>query len=165
MHVRALADSGDNEAQACSRCLGSTNGGIGDGSSCESQFGQELFLFNNFFSCLDEPGVYIDAGAHLPIHLSTTWAFDKCLGWKGLAVEADNAYAAQFGAAQRTCEVVGAALAEFEGTLQLGAEGASSSTKDGRRNGGGQTVRTTTLTRVLHDLKWITKDDTKPPPS
>ena len=161
MYARVMADAGDNDAATCSLCLGSSNGGVGQVSYCDSQFGQDLFLFNNFFSCLDEPGVYIDAGAHLPRHLSTTFAFDKCLNWKGLAVEADNAYAAQFGA-QRTCEVVGAALAEFEGTLELGQEGASSSTKDGRRTGSGQTVRATTLTRVLHDLKWINKEATPP---
>jgi len=145
-------------AATCSRCLGSTGGGVGDESQCESQFGQDLFLFNNFFQCLDEPGVYIDAGAHLPQHLSTTWSLDLCLGYRGLCVEADNSYGAQFRDAGRSCDVVGSALAEFEGTLSLSADGASGSTKEGA----GQAVKATTLATVLRELKWI---EAGPPPS
>jgi hypothetical protein len=151
------SNAGDNHAAGCARCLGSGNGGVGEETACESQFAQDLFLYNNFFRCLDGPGVYIDAGAHLPQHLSTTWALDICLGWTtGLCVEADNGYAAQFRDALRTCKVVGSALAEFEGVLELGHEGASSSVKEERTvTSSAQKVKATTLASVLQEAGWV----------
>lgn len=147
------SNAGDNHAAGCVRCLGA-EGNVGQEVSCESQFGQELFLYNNFFRCLEGPGSYIDAGAHLPQHLSTSWALDICLGWtSGICVEANNGYAAQFRDALRTCTVVGSALAEFDGVLSLGAAGASSSVKFDAD--AGETVKATTLANVLRDAKWV----------
>ena len=151
------SNAGDNHAAGCARCLGAAAGGVGDENACESQFAQELFLYNNFFRCMEGPGVYIDAGAHLPQHLSTTWALDICMGWtSGICVEADNGYAAQFRDALRTCRVVGSALAEFEGVLSLGHEGASSSVKEGMQGGSSKEhVKATTLATVLKEAQWV----------
>jgi len=149
------SNAGDNHAAGCVRCLGARD--VADEAACESQFAQDLFLYNNFFRCMDGPGVYIDAGAHLPQHLSTTFTFDVCMGWTaGICVEADNGYASQFRDALRTCKVVGSALAEFEGVLSLGHEGASSSVKDGDSKGGSKEhVKATTLATVLKEAEWI----------
>ncbi len=51
-----------------------------------SQAYQEWYLYHNFFYGKTK-GIYLDIGAHKPLHLSNTAFFDKCLGWNGLCVE------------------------------------------------------------------------------
>ena len=51
-----------------------------------SQAFQDTYLWRNFFFGKLN-GVYLDIGAHKPLHLSNTAFFDKCLGWSGICVE------------------------------------------------------------------------------
>jgi len=85
---------------------------LAEGSTQETflgQYNQDVFFFNNFARCLDGPGVYLDLGAYQPIRWSNTWLLDRCLGWKGVCVEADPAQAEPF-RHQRGCTVVAKAV-------------------------------------------------------
>eukprot|EP01013_Petalomonas_cantuscygni_P037739 TRINITY_DN68624_c0_g1_i1.p1 TRINITY_DN68624_c0_g1~~TRINITY_DN68624_c0_g1_i1.p1 ORF type:complete len:422 (+),score=75.74 TRINITY_DN68624_c0_g1_i1:161-1426(+) len=83
-----------------------------------SQWCQDWFLWVNFFIHKKEPGFYVDIGANAPKHLSNTWFFDQCLGWKGICVEPTpgNAHAIQ---QQRTCEVFNGCVYSREAKLKL----------------------------------------------
>ena len=48
-----------------------------------SQAYQEWYLYHNFFYGKTN-GIYLDIGAHKPLHLSNSAFFDVCLGWKGI---------------------------------------------------------------------------------
>jgi hypothetical protein len=53
--LREMGMKGDDTAARCDLCLK-------DGSpshTCESQYGQDLFLWTNFFRCMDKPGSYL----------------------------------------------------------------------------------------------------------
>ena len=50
-----------------------------------SQYGQDKFLFENFFKEKSN-GFYLDIGAHDGITLSNTYLFEK-LGWDGVCIE------------------------------------------------------------------------------
>lgn len=54
-----------------------------------SQFGQDAHVFYNFMLSRGPhyQGFYVDVAAAYPKHLSNTYFFDKCLGWKGLCIE------------------------------------------------------------------------------
>lgn len=83
-----------------------------------SQYNQDAFFFNNFVRCLDGPGVYLDLGAYQPIRWSNTWVLDRCLGWKGLCVEADPVQAEPF-LHQRGCTVIAKAVSIQSGKGSL----------------------------------------------
>ena len=70
-----------------------------------SQFGQDAFLFYNYFRCLDGPGTYLDIGAFHPRTISNTWFLDKCLGWRGICAEGNAEQAAVF-RTTRSCHVI-----------------------------------------------------------
>ena len=50
-----------------------------------SQYGQDKYLYENFFKNIK--GVFVDIGADDGILLSNTYFFEKTLGWTGLCVE------------------------------------------------------------------------------
>lgn len=83
-----------------------------------SQYKQDTFFFNNFARCMEGPGLYLDLGAYQPVRWSNTWLLDKCLGWRGLCVEADPEQAAPF-RASRGCTVVPKAVALTAGKGSL----------------------------------------------
>jgi len=71
----------------CEQCL--------HGKGCGSQFGQDMFLFHNFFKhwpIQGKRGFYVDSGANHYKSLSNTLFYDKCLGWQGLCVEPNTEY-------------------------------------------------------------------------
>ena len=73
-----------------------------------SQFGQDLFVWRNFFAAhaaAGRRGFYVESGANKPKALSNTWFFDRCLGWAGLCVEPNPMYHAAL-RRERTCTVV-----------------------------------------------------------
>ncbi|KAL1503801.1 hypothetical protein AB1Y20_012269 [Prymnesium parvum] len=86
-------------------------------SPSPAQHSQDVFAWRNLFlplSLRGERGVYVDAGASEPFHGSTTWFYDKCLGWRGLCVEPSPKYAAAL-RRERSCEVVPACLSSADG--------------------------------------------------
>ena len=143
----AAGAGGPDWASQCCLCLPCT--GPSSANTCNSQFGQDLFLFNNFFRCLPEAGFYIDVGAHHPKQLSSTYTLDICLGWGGgVCIEASEEHSALI-VGSRSCRVVHAAAASKDGgELYLGSAGARSET---RSNGGGERVRAATLATLLRE--------------
>lgn len=51
-------------------------------------------------------GVFVDIGAFHPIHLSNTFFFERCLGWRGVCAEPNPNWAPYFGAYRQGCELV-----------------------------------------------------------
>lgn len=57
-----------------------------------SQMGQDFYLYTQHFSRLGRRGVYLDVATNDPIGMSNTYFMERCLGWKGLCVEAHPQY-------------------------------------------------------------------------
>lgn len=62
-----------------------------DEANAIGEFGQDWFLYANFFQTQEadqkEKRTYVDVGASLPFEWSNSVLFDRCLGWKGLCIE------------------------------------------------------------------------------
>lgn len=90
-----------------------------------SQFGQDMFLFNNFFkemTCKGIKGVYIDSGTNDPEVLSNTFFFDKCLGWRGICVEPSDEYHESI-LAKRSCDLFAGCINSQSGQAKFSGEG------------------------------------------
>lgn len=87
--------------------------------STASQWQQDWFVYQNFFHGTDldsereapqmrpsRTGIFVDIGAFHPIHLSNTFFFDRCLGWKGLCAEPNPSWEPYFRAYRPNCKVV-----------------------------------------------------------
>lgn len=65
---------------------------------CGAQFSQDIFLARNFFLQdlmtihNNKQRLYIEAGANHYRTLSSTYFYDKCLGWDGLCIEPQKQY-------------------------------------------------------------------------
>lgn len=70
-----------------------------------SQEGQDWLLYATMFRNMPRQGIYIDLAAHHPKSISNTFFLDKCLGWRGLCIEADPGLV-QLLRQQRSCKVV-----------------------------------------------------------
>jgi len=60
-----------------------------------AQFSQDIFIARNLFMkdiMKGKKGFYIEAGANHYRDISSTWFYDKCLGWDGLCVEPQARY-------------------------------------------------------------------------
>lgn len=68
-----------------------------------SQYGQDTFLIELFREF--EPGVYVDLSAAWPFKRSNTVRLEKCLGWRGVCIDADVFKIKQLCAA-RSCQVI-----------------------------------------------------------
>jgi len=81
-----------------------------------SQWQQDWFVYKNFFqgsdldvgssAAGDRQGVFVDVGAFHPIHLSNTYFFERCLGWRGLCVEPNPSMHKYFEVHRPSCELV-----------------------------------------------------------
>jgi FkbM family methyltransferase len=88
--------------------------------SFTSQYGQDAILYYNFFAgwlADGRRGSYVDLGANQPRTLSNTWFMDRCLGWKGVCIEADPVLAEVLRTSDRTCTVVSMYASGQRGTL------------------------------------------------
>ncbi|CAE8645563.1 unnamed protein product [Polarella glacialis] len=90
--------------------------GAGPSLSPASQWQQDWFVYKNFFqgtgrdvqvssSGDNRQGVFVDVGAFHPIHLSNTYFFERCLGWRGVCVEPNPGLSAYFGAYRPACRL------------------------------------------------------------
>jgi len=52
-----------------------------------SQYGQDKFIYENFFKTCARPGFFVDIGAYDGITCSNTLMFERHLGWKGICIE------------------------------------------------------------------------------
>jgi len=122
----AGADAVECAAFLAAGNTGARGGAPGTFTTFTSQFGQDAYIYRNFFAGRPAGGgFYVDVGANAPKELSNTWFFDKCLGWKGICVEASPTRAAQL-KAQRGCKVVHNCVWSHEKTLLLSGTDAGS---------------------------------------
>jgi hypothetical protein len=75
-----------------------------------AQFSQDIFLARNLFferyiRRSSVKGYYVEAGANHYKQLSSTYFFDKCLGWDGLCVEPQKQYHSDI-KSHRSCKLV-----------------------------------------------------------
>lgn len=117
-----------------------------------SQFGQDAFMFFNFFRCMDGPGTYLDLGAFHPRSISNTWFLDKCLGWRGMCIEGNPEQAAPF-RTERSCHVIDKVVSTHTGSTQFirGATGGHVVFGD---SSGGDVLKSTTLADALDETTW-----------
>lgn len=59
-----------------------------------SQIGQDCFVVAATGS--KRGGTFLDLGAHMPKATSNTWHLEKMLGWRGVAVDCDPSWAAEW---------------------------------------------------------------------
>jgi len=97
-------------------CMGLTTGETA--LSPSSQWQQDWFVYKNFVDGSrldvkgnhagmgDRQGVFVDVGAFHPIHLSNTYFFERCLGWRGLCVEPNPSMHPYFEAHRPACDLV-----------------------------------------------------------
>ncbi len=88
----------------------------------------------------------MDVGANAPRTLSNTYFFDKCLGWKGICVEAGPQRAAELRRA-RSCTVVENCVFSRDSVVSFSDYDVSS----GITAGGAQTVRCRPLQDILYE--------------
>lgn len=79
-----------------------------------SQYFQDYYLYTEHFKYLKRTGIYADIATNEPIKISNTYFFDRCLGWSGICVEAnDNYYAPIY--RERSCRLVPTCVGSVEG--------------------------------------------------
>lgn len=82
-----------------------------------SQYYQDMFLFVNHFSKAKGPGTYLDVGAHTPYQISNSFFFDKCLGWSGICVEAEEKFFPGI-YQERTCHLVPTCVSDVDRVVE-----------------------------------------------
>lgn len=86
-----------------------------DGMPVMFSHGQlDYFLFTKHFQHKRSTGVYVDVASNDPVDRSSTFFFDRCLGWKGICVEANSDYhPATYSV--RSCAIVPTCVADRSG--------------------------------------------------
>ena len=84
----------------------------------QGQAAQDYFVIKTYFAGREAKGVYVDVGANEPIDNSNTCYFDRQLGWRGVAVEPLNRFAADW-ARDRTAKLLAYAATEQQQTLSF----------------------------------------------
>lgn len=126
---------------------GERNGVDGTFTNFLSQFGQDAYIYRNFFlGRAMGDGFYLDVGANAPKELSNTWFFDKCLGWKGICVEASPTRSQQL-REERSCKVIENCVWSKEKTLHL--SGTDSNSINDHLTTGGHPVLCRTIDDIL----------------
>ncbi len=82
-----------------------------------SQFGQDLFLDRWFFKSR-RGGVFVDVGAYDGVTGSNTYYFERHLGWRGVAFEANPDVVADL-IRNRSCEIIDGCAYEHDGTVEF----------------------------------------------
>jgi hypothetical protein len=82
-----------------------------------SQFGQDLFL-NRWFFKDHRGGVFVDVGAYDGITGSNTYYFERQLGWRGVAIEANPEAVAKL-VRNRSCEIFDGCAYDHDGTVEF----------------------------------------------
>ncbi len=77
---------------------------LNNSNSAYSQFGQDLFLYHNFFKEKIN-GNYIELGAYHPTTFSNLAFFDECLNWSGLCLDMNDFHEKEF-LFKRNCKFI-----------------------------------------------------------
>jgi hypothetical protein len=87
-----------------------------------AQFGQDIFVARNVFldmAMSSRKGFYVEAGANHYRFLSSSYFFDKCLGWDGLCIEPGEEYHEEL-RTKRSCTLVPKCLSKEVTQMMLG---------------------------------------------
>jgi hypothetical protein len=76
---------------------------LNNSNSAYSQFGQDLFLYNNFFKDKYN-GYYVEIGAYHPTFLSNIALFDQCLNWSGICFDMNDFHKNEY--TKRNCKLI-----------------------------------------------------------
>jgi len=60
-----------------------------DSNDFKAQKGEDIYAMKNFFHNYDKGGIILESGALDGVTYSTSWAFEKALGWKAIHIEAN----------------------------------------------------------------------------
>lgn len=77
---------------------------------------QDYYLYTRHFKYLSRPGVYLDIAANHAVAVSNTFFFDRCLGWKGVCVEANEIYFESL-YTERSCVLVPTCISKTDGQV------------------------------------------------
>ena len=119
-----------------------------------SQFGQDAAIYYTFLAgqlARGQRGFYVDLGANKPRALSNTWFLDRCLGWRGLCIEADPSLAAGLRDSERTCTVVNMCSAATRSELKFVVDG-SPDNAGGHVAGEGEAGAVAVACAPLHEI-------------
>lgn len=123
-------------------------------SGFTSQYGQDSTIYYNFLAGRlasgEAPGFFVDVGANAPKELSNTYFFEKCLGWKGLCIEADPGLAETL-KAERACKVVNKCVDAVLTEVQFAQRGSSGHIAKSKQEGDVVTVACSPLSTVLKE--------------
>lgn len=75
----------------------------------------DYYIFTRHFGKLKSPGIYVDIAANHPIEGSSTYFFDRCLGWSGLCIEPNSEYFQPI-VQERSCALVPTCINSQEGS-------------------------------------------------
>ncbi|PXF40377.1 Protein Star [Gracilariopsis chorda] len=81
-----------------------------------SQFAQDAYLYVKHFNRLNRRGVYLDVASNDAIKISNTYFMDRCLGWRGLCVEANPKYYERI-FRERSCQLVPTCASATDGEV------------------------------------------------
>lgn len=97
--------------------------GLGGETLMFSQFQQDYYLYTRHFSKLKRAGVYLDIATNDPVSISNTYFMDRCLGWRGICVEANPSYYEKIHRL-RSCDLVPTCVGKRDGeVVELALEG------------------------------------------
>lgn len=77
---------------------------------------QDYYLYSRHFKNMKRQGIYVDLATNRPILYSNTYFFDRCLGWKGLCIEANPIYYQRI-YSRRSCSLVPTCISTVEGEI------------------------------------------------
>ena len=123
-----------------------------------SQIGQDAFMYENFFRCMDGPGTYLDIGAFDPRLISNTWFLDKCLGWRGICAEGNPAQAQAF-RTTRSCHLIDKVVSMRTGEITFQKDGSSGTVIEAGGKGG-EVLKTITLGDAIAETGWLAPGET-----
>lgn len=84
-----------------------------------SQYGQDRFLFEEFFSSIRK-GVFIDIGAHDGVAFNNTYVFEKELNWTGICIEPNPSCFSKL-EENRSCACENCCVYDRDGTISFTA--------------------------------------------
>ncbi|CAN8073250.1 unnamed protein product [Agarophyton chilense] len=88
-----------------------------------SDGGEDYYLYSRHFSRLNRAGIYVDVAPKEPIQRSNTYFLDRCMGWRGICVEANPQYYERLHT-QRSCHIVPTCASDVDGKhVQFGMLG------------------------------------------
>lgn len=93
------------------RCRDRPNGNIMFSSNH-----QDYFLYKTHFKSMGRAGVYVDLASNNPIKMSNTYFLDRCLGWRGICIEANDMYYEAIHR-ERSCSLVPTCVSSEDGII------------------------------------------------